>query len=69
VWAHRHPNILKAGRCTHRAPVGIAEDALEEYLAKQAEEDKVEERFRALNEDIPVVGTESAWISRVCGDT
>jgi|TARA_B110001450_G_C17623867_1_gene482332 radial spoke head protein 4/6 len=69
VWAHRHPNILKAGRCSHTAPEGIAEDALEEFLAKQAEDDKVEERFRALNEDTPVVGSETAWISRVCGDT
>jgi radial spoke head protein 4A len=26
AWGHRHPNILKAGRCSHAPPVGIPED-------------------------------------------
>ena len=34
AWGHRHPNILKVGRCTHTAPVGIPEEAVEEFLAK-----------------------------------
>jgi hypothetical protein len=34
AWGHRHPNILKVGRCTHTAPVGISEEAVEEFLAK-----------------------------------
>jgi len=39
---------LKVGRCTHTAPVGIPEDQIEDYTAKQAEDDKAEERFKAL---------------------
>jgi|TARA_B110001450_G_C17585557_1_gene466800 hypothetical protein len=33
-----------------------------------AEEDKTEERFKALNEDVPIKGLETAWIVKVCGD-
>lgn len=53
-WGHMHPNILLAGRCSHIAPAGMSEEEKEEYMAKLAEEDKVEERFKALNEDAPV---------------
>jgi hypothetical protein len=38
-------------------------------LAKLAEEDKVEERFRAIQEDAPIPGLEFAWTTKVCGDT
>ena len=69
AWGHRHQNILKVGRCSHTAPVGIPEDQIEDFEAKRAEDDKVEERFKALQEDVPVKGHDSAWISRVCGDT
>ena len=34
AWGHRYGNILKAGRCSHTPPEGIAEDAMEEYMAK-----------------------------------
>ena len=47
----------------------MAEDAVEEYMAGLAEKDKVEEKYRAINEDEPVKGLEFAWMSRVCGDT
>ena len=33
------------------------------------ESDKTEERFRALNETNPMPGLETAWLSRVVGDT
>lgn len=69
TWGHKHPIILKAGRCSHIAPVGMGEEEKEEYLGKLAEEDKVEERYRALNEDTPIPGLETAWISKLCGDT
>lgn len=69
AWGHKHPIILKAGRCSHIAPVGMGEEEREEYLGKLAEEDKVEERYRALNEDTPIPGLETAWISKLCGDT
>jgi hypothetical protein len=48
IWGHQQPIILKTGRTTHMAPVGMPEGEHEEYLAKLAEEDKVEERFRAI---------------------
>lgn len=38
-------------------------------MAKLNEEDKSEERFKAINENKPVEGREGAWISKVCGDT
>lgn len=61
--------MLKAGRCTHKEPAGISEEEKEEYMAKLNEEDKTEERFKAINENKPVEGREGAWISKVCGDT
>ena len=69
AWGHQQPIILKTGRTSHMPPVGMAEGEQEEYLAKQAEEDKVEERFRAIQEDTPIAPLEFAWISKVCGDT
>lgn len=68
TWGHFHPIILKVGRCSHIPPVGMDDEAKEEYLAKLAEEDKVEERFKAINEDAPIPSLETSWISRVCGD-
>ena len=44
------------------------EEAKDEYLAKLAEDDKVEERFKGINEDTPIPSLETSWISRVCGD-
>ena len=68
TWGHFNPIILKAGRCSHLPPVGMEDEAKEEYLNKLAEEDKVEERFRTLIEDTPIPTLETSWISRVCGD-
>lgn len=68
-WSHMHPVLLKVGRCSHIAPTDMGEEEKEEYMAKLAEEDKVEERFKAINEDVPVPSVETAWLSRVCGDT
>lgn len=60
-WSHAYPIILKVGRCSHTEPEGMDDDAKQEYMDKLAEEDKVEERFKAVNEDTPVPGVESAW--------
>ena len=38
-------------------------------MAKLNDEDKTEERFRALTEHAPVMKLEISWTSRVCGDT
>ena len=51
------------------APVDMGEAEVEEYMAKIAEEDKVEERFRAINEDNPIPPLEAAWTTKVVGDT
>ena len=69
VWGHKHPILLKAGRCSHVAPGNMAEEEKEEYMAKLAEEDKVEERYRALNEDNAYPGLEIAWTTKITGDT
>jgi len=69
IWGHKYPILLKAGRCTHIAPAGMSEEERDEYMAKIGEEDKAEERYRALMEDVPFKGLETAWISKVCGDT
>lgn len=67
-WSHSVPIILKAGRCSHAEPEGMGDEEKEEYMNKLAEEDKVEDRFRALNEDAPIKGQGGAWISKVVGD-
>lgn len=71
AWGHTHPILLKAGRCSHIAPAHMGEEEKEEYMAKLEEEDKKEERYRALNEDTPYPsnGLEVAWLTRVCGDS
>jgi len=68
AWAHLHPIILKAGRCTHPEPVGMDDEAKEEYMGKLAESDKTEERYRAINEDEAISGI-NAWKSSLSGDT
>ena len=64
VWGHRHPNILlRSGRCSHLPAAsmvwpreGMTDEEKDEYVAKLAEEDKVEDRFKALNEDVAMPG-------------
>lgn len=48
TWGHLNPVILMAGRCTHIAPQGMADEEKDEYMAKVGEEDKAEERFRMI---------------------
>jgi len=69
AWGHLFPIILKAGRTTHLEPEGLGEEEAAEAKAALEESDKTEERFRALNEDSPMPGLETAWLSRVVGDT
>ena len=54
--------MLKAGRCTHKEPAGISEEEKEEYMTKLNEEDKSEERFKAINENKPVEGREDEFL-------
>lgn len=69
IWAHRHKQILQAGRLTHLAPASLTEEEKEEYLGKVAETDSTpEDRFRGLNEDQPMTGLETAWLTKIVGD-
>lgn len=72
AWGHRYQNILKTGRCSHIPPTGMPDEAVEEYMTKIVEEDKAEERYRALNDVdngyVPVKGLEFAWTTKVHGD-
>lgn len=68
VWAHQHPNILLAGRITHLLPKGLSEEEKDEKMAKLAEEDPVLERYKGLNEDVPMPDLEFAWLSQIVGD-
>ena len=47
----------------------MGDDEWAELEGKLKDEDKEEERYRALNEHTPMPGLEFAWTSRVCGDT
>lgn len=68
AWTHRHAIILKAGRVSHIAPPGLDEEQKEEYMSKVAEKDAVVDRFRGINDDTPVEGYKSAWLSKLVGD-
>ena len=45
--------MLKAGRITHLAPEGTAEDDVEAVIGELEEKDPGCDRLRALNEDAP----------------
>ena len=68
MWGHRHPHMLKAGRITHAEPVGMSEEEKEEYMGKLNESDPIVDTYRALNEDQPMPGLETAWLTKVVGD-
>ena len=39
----------------------MGEEEKEEYMGKLAEIDPIIDRFRALNEDAPILGLETSW--------
>lgn len=51
TWAHRHQNVLQAGRITHLEPTGVTDEEKDEIMQKLADTDPVIDRYRALNED------------------
>ena len=69
AWSNLYPIILKAGRTSHIKPEGLDEETAEAKLAEMMEEDKTEERFRDINQHEKISGMETAWISKVAGDT
>lgn len=68
TWGHAHTLILKAGRVSHVAPPQMSEEEREEYLAKVSEKDSTVDRFRGINDDTPIEGMETSWISKTAGD-
>ena len=47
----------------------MTEEEKDELMAKLAETDKSDDRLRAINEHAPLAGMESAWISKIVGDS
>ncbi len=69
AWGNLFQVILKAGTMSHIMPAEWSDEKKEEEAAKLEADDKSEERFRALNEHAPIAGMETAWLSKVVGDT
>lgn len=62
--------ILKAGRITHEEATHIADEGeREEYMGKLKEADPENDRFKAINEDKPFPPMETAWLSKLGGDS
>ena len=68
AWGNLYPNILKGGRTTHVKPDNVDEETWEGQLADLAESDKVEERFRMIQEHTKIAGLDSSWTCKVVGD-
>jgi len=66
-WSHLHPLILKAGRCTILEPVGMDDEAKEEYMNKANETDPTKPRFNPANEDSEVQ-KQPAWTTKSIPD-
>lgn len=73
IWGHQHQAILSHGRVSHAIAPGAAD--AEEQMAALNEKEPAIERFKGINDDVPVSGlpagleTGFSWISKVCGDT
>lgn len=68
-WSHSLPLLLKSGRCSHFIPSDIDEEAKEEYLAKLNEQDKPEDKLKAISEDSYLVAQGlSSWSVKIAGD-
>lgn len=67
-WSNVSLSILKNGRQAYVAPENLDEEAKEAWLTEKTEADPQVDRFRPINEHAPLLGLESAWISKVAGD-
>ena len=61
--------LLKVGRISHIPPPDLGDDERDDYMAKVTEKDAPADKYRAINEDAPVQGMESSWISKTVGDS
>lgn len=68
-WCNVEPKILKVGRTTHIGSAGKTQEEVDEEITKLNEEDPPGERFTGINEHTPLAGMETAWTSKVVGDT
>ena len=69
TWGHMHPLILKAGRVSHFVPSTVDEEGKDEYLEKLNTADPTVDRFRAIQEDAPIAIHNTAWLTKLAGDT
>jgi hypothetical protein len=68
-WSHSLPLLLKSGRCSHFIPGDLEEEAKEEFLAKLNEQDKLEDKLKAISEDSSLVALGlSSWSVKIAGD-
>ena len=67
AWSNVHPIILQVGRCSHLVPDGIEEP--DAYREEKEATDPSVERFRGLEEHVPMGENDPAWSSKVVGDT
>ena len=47
----------------------MTDEERDELMAKLAETDKSDDRLKGINEHQPLAGMESAWISKIVGDS
>jgi len=68
AWSNVSQSLLKNGRTAYVAPDHLDDEAKEAWMSEMTEKDPQPERFRALNEHVPVAPLETSWISKVAGD-
>lgn len=74
-WSNLLPSVLKAGRTAHVDPEGVDEEEATAIKEKLEADDPQVERFRTLNEHVPVPKTgpkkeeDKSWIAKLVGDT
>lgn len=68
-WSHSLPYLLKSGRCSHYLPSDLDDEAKEEFLAKLNEQDKPEDKLKAISEDSSLVALGlNSWSVKIAGD-
>jgi len=68
-WSHSLPLLLKSGRCSHFVPADLDDEAKEEFLAKLNEQDKPEDKLKAVSDDSSLMSLGlSSWSVKIAGD-
>ena len=68
-WSHSLPLLLKSGRWSHFVPSDLDDEVREEFLAKLNEQDKSEDKLKAISDDssLTALGLNS-WSVKITGD-